>query len=185
MSTYLQAAKEFFQHALTYAQAQIGSAGTQHLGYQWLIILFILFVLVMVMFMLGRSRGVLMILSLYITALIEPKISTLSYIKPWINGIAEWQLHIGIFVALAVIVFFIFNKTYLQRRVSTSESSSWSVIPLSALAIGFSASIILSFIEAQQVFAMPALLHVIFVTKNAQLIWTLLPLAGIFFLDRE
>ena len=175
---------KYLHQIATFAQAQTANINTPDLGYQWLIVLFVLLVLVIGMFMLGRSRGVLMIIALYIAAFVESHFVYYLYIKNFIHAPEDWWLRAGLFVLLAIVIFMLLTKTYLQKRVSTAESSSWSVIPLTILAMGFLTSTLLSFIVIDSIISIPALLQTIFTTTPAPLIWTIIPLIGILFLDR-
>lgn len=179
----------YLHQVATFAQTQTASINTPDLGYQWLIVLFVLLALVIGMFTLGRSRGVLIIIALYIGAFLELQLFQVSqfatYAKNWEIRLATWQIHAGIFVVFALVVFLLLNKTYLQKRLSTAESSSWSVVPLTILAIGFLTSTLVAFIVADNNIHLPTLVKTIFTTTPAPLVWTILPLIGILFLDRD
>ena len=96
-----------YLHSLaSFGQSQTASINAPDLGYQWLIVAFVFVALVLGMFTLGRSRGVLMIVALYCAALIESRFVFYAYVRGVIH-VSDAFLHAGVFIILVIAIFFI------------------------------------------------------------------------------
>ena len=152
----------------------------------WLVILFFIFVVFLVGFTLGRTRMLLALVSIYAAAFIENRFTYFDAVRGYFNppagGVPEYWVHIGLFIALYVIVFNILNRSILKHRLAVKEASVLAISLEAILIVGLLASIIVAYLPTDQLKFLPADLLKYFSTKNAQFIWAILPLVAALFL---
>ncbi len=140
-----------------------------------LVILFLAFVLVIASVTLGRSRLIVILLSIYGSAYTYSRFSISTYDKNIVPGLQDYWFHIAIFFVVFLFFFIILDKI-MSNKVLGDSSLIPAIIIATVTAIFF-LSIVLSgaqFIYQRSRFEPYITKYII--TKNAQLFWTILPI---------
>lgn len=149
----------------------------------YLVGIFLMVVVLLIAFGIGKTRMLLAILSTYIAFLVTLFFPFYSVIKAKANFIPEifWP-QVAVFLAVFMLAFFILNKSVLRSKMSLKESSPMIILWLSIVETGFLASIILSYgVPEWPSFQMSPWLTTYFGTGLSRFVWSVLPLLSIFF----
>ncbi len=135
---------------------------------------------------LGRTRAVLSLLSIYAALVIVKLFPYFSNVSQMAEGsVADYWIKVGIFIGTYVIVFLIFNFSFIRKRLSSTEFSLFGIILISILQLGFLASIILSLLPDELAMKWSFGFYNYFATKQALFIWAVLPLPVLLFIKRK
>ncbi len=161
-----------------------GDISFPKLHYSWLIVLFLVFAIFLIGLNLGKSRMLISLLSLYAAAFLEAHFIYFNGLHKFFPKISNFWLHAGLFLILYFIFLAVLNRSILKRGLTLKESSLISVSFLAIAEIGFLTSILLAYLPAEMMNALPESLTRYFGTKNAQFWWAILPLIVAIFLKR-
>lgn len=162
-----------------------GNLNAPGFRYDWLIIFFFVFVILLVALSLGRSRMLLALLSLYAAAFLEPRFIYFDKLHGVIKNIPEHWLHFGIFFLIYGIVFVILNWSVLKHRLTLAESSIAPLVLIALAEMGFLATILLSYFPPELIERIPPKLIPYFVTKTAQFWWAAIPILVLLFSKKK
>jgi len=153
--------------------------------------LFLVVVIFLLAFSLGKTKILLAIVSTYIALF-------LLYIFPfvfqieklfggWFGLSAVFWVRLSVFIVFFALSLAILNKSILKPRMSMQESSPFSILFLSILESGFLVSALMTFLDSasQSKLSFSPWLLTYFGTQNAQFIWAVLPLLALVFLRRK
>lgn len=134
----------------------------------------------------GRTKAVLSLLSLYVAFVIIqlfPYLEKVDQItdKPF----EEYWLKIGVFLAAYIVIFLIFNFSFIRKRLSLAEFSLFGIILISLLQLGFLASIIFSLLPKELATTWSFGFYNYFATKQAFFLWAVAPLPVLLFLKQK
>lgn len=146
----------------------VGSAGVR---YDWLIIFFFVFTVLIVALSFGRSRMLLALLSLYAASFLETNFLYFDKLQKLFKNLPEHWLHLGLFLLIYIIVFAVLNRSFLKRRLTLAESSVISVILVAIVEMGFLATILISYFPSDLLHKIPPKLLPYFATQKAYFWW--------------
>jgi len=156
-----------------------------------LVALFLLVVIFLVAFSLGKTKILLAIVSTYVALFllaIFPFVFQIEkFFDGWFGLSAVFWVRLSVFVLLFILSLAILNKSILKPRMSMQESSPFSILFLSILESGFLVSAILGFLDSasQSKLGLSSLVLTYFGTPKALFIWAVLPLLALVFLRRK
>jgi hypothetical protein len=185
MNQIFSQSQNFFLNILKTLQGSVGGIGTPKLDYPWLIILFVVFVIFLVGFGLGRSRMMISLISLYIASFLEVHFVYFNNISGILKNIPPHVMHIGFLLIIYGVVFFLLNRSFIKQRLTLKEASIFVAALMAILQIGFMASIMISYLPAVSTAVFPQWVLLIFGTKNAQFLWALTPIIVLIFMKSE
>jgi hypothetical protein len=185
MQSIFSQSQNFFLNLLKSLQGSVGGIATPKLDYPWLIILFVVFVIFLVGFGLGRSRMMISLISLYIASFLEVHFIYLKNISGVLKNIPPHVMHIGFLLIIYGLVFFLLNRSFIKQRLTLKEASIFVAALMAILQIGFMASIMISYLPAATTVVFPSWVLQVFGTKNAQLLWALAPIVALIFMKSE
>ena len=178
-----------------FGQNLTGNINVSGLRYDWLIIFFFVFVILLVAWSLGRTRTLFMLLSLYAASFLESHFVYFDKVLEWLKSkpsFAEFSerdpalwLHIGLFLAIYAVVFGILNFSVIKQRLTMAEGSLAMVTFLAILEISLLASILLSYFPEGSVKYLSPKLISYFATKTAQFWWAVAPLFVLIFSKKK
>ncbi|MBI2062995.1 MAG: hypothetical protein HYT61_02010 [Candidatus Yanofskybacteria bacterium] len=164
-----------------FAQGLAGNINVSGLRYDWLIISFFVFAILLVALSLGRSRILLVLLSLYVAAFLESHFVYFDKLRTSIKNVPDYWLHFGLFFLIYGIAFGILNRSVLKHRLTLAESSIAAVVLIAVVEMGFLATIMLSYFPPELIERVPSKLVPYFATKTAQFWWAVVPLFVLIF----
>lgn len=168
-----------------YVQGLTGSVNISGLRYDWLIIFFFVFAILLMAFSFGRSRMLLALIALYIAVFLESHFVYFNQLREAVKSIPEYWLHIGLLFLIYGIVFTILNRSVLKHRLTLAESSISAVALIAIVEMGFLASILFSFLPSEFTKYVPPKLILYFSTKTAQFWWAVIPLLVLIFSKKK
>ena len=133
----------------------------------------------------GRTRTVISLLSIYV-AFVFDKIFPYSdqIYSITVNKFSEYWLHIGIFLATYIVIFIIFNFSFIRKRLSSTEYSLFGIVVLSMLQFGLFISIIFNMMPISLTSGWLPLSYQYFSTPLALFFWALAPLPVLLFIKK-
>lgn len=135
---------------------------------------------------LGRTRAVLSLLSLYVAFVVIKLFPYLDKVGQMINRhFEEYWLKIGVFLTAYVLIFLIFNFSFIRKRLASTDFSLFGIILISILQLGFLASIIFSLLPKEIALKWSHGLYDYFATQQALFIWAVVPLPVLLFLKQK
>lgn len=172
-----------------FAQKLTSNVGFSSANYDWLIILFVVFSVLVIALSFGRSRMLLALLSLYIAAFLESnfvyfdKIKQISKDKLFdpAQSRPDYWLHIFLFLLIYVLVFALLNRSIFKSRLTLGESSVFLVFFVAIAEAGFLASLLISYLPSELIQRIPTQVLPFLATKNALFWWALIPLLILLF----
>lgn len=133
----------------------------------------------------GRTRAVISLLSIYAAFAFY---MLFPYSKEAQNligsSLEEFWIRVGIFLASYIIIFLIFNFSFIRKRISANEYSLFGIIILSLLQIGFLASIILNILPAEISLKWSFSFYNYLATPTALFFWAIIPLPVLLFIKK-
>lgn len=168
-----------------FAQNLADNIDVSGLRYDWLIIFFFVFAILLVAFSLGRSRMLLALLSLYVAAFLEPHFVYFDKLRETIKNVPNHWLHVGLFLLIYAIVFGVINRSVLKHRLILAESSIFAVVLIAIVEMGFLAAILFSYFPPELLERVPPKLIPYFATKTAQFWWAIVPILVLLFSKKK
>ena len=162
-----------------------GDIGSTGVHYDWLVIFFFAFVILLVALSMGRSRMLLALLSLYTALFLENNFLYFDKLKELFKNLPDHWLHIGLFLSFYIIIFSIINYSQLKYRLTLTESSIFAVVLLAIVEAGFLATILVSYFPPEWLNKIPPKLVPYFATKNALFWWATLPILALVFSKKK
>lgn len=163
--------------------------------YDWLIIFFFIFVILIVALSLGKSRMLLALLSLYAASFLETNFLYFDKLRGLFSAIGgsasgrknlpDYWLHIGLFLLIYVVVFAIMNRSFLKHRLTLAETSIFAVVLVAIVEMGFLATILISYFPNELLQKIPPKLLTYFATKNAHFWWAVVPVLALLFSKKK
>ena len=153
--------------------------------------LFLVVVIFLLAFSLGKTKILLAIVSTYVALLlliIFPFVFQIEkFFGGWFGLPAVFWTRLSVFILFFAVSLAILNKSILKPRMSMQESSPFAILFLSILESGFLISALLSFLDSvsQTKLGLSPWLLAYFGTQNSQFIWAVLPLLALVFLRRK
>ena len=135
---------------------------------------------------LGRTRAVLSLLSLYVAFVVIKLFPYLDKVGQTIDTpFEDYWLKIGVFVATYIVVFLIFNFSFLRKRLASTEFSLFGIMVISFLQLGFLASIVSSLLPNDIAVKWSFGFYNYLGTSSALFVWAILPLPVLLFLKQK
>lgn len=133
----------------------------------------------------GRTRAVISLLSIYVAFVLGRLFPYSEETANIIGGSFEnYWLDISSFFILYIIVFLIFNLSFLRKRLSSSEYSLFGIIMLSFFQLGFSASIIFNMLPEPMAMKWSINFYNYIATPIALFFWAVVPLIALLFIRK-
>lgn len=154
----------------------VGSAGAH---YDWLIIFFFAFVILIVALSLGRSRMLLALLSLYAASFLESHFVYFDKLRQFFKNPPDHWLRVGLFLLIYIFVFAILNRSSLKHRLTLAETSIFAVILIAIVEMGFLATILISYFPGDLFQKIPLKLLPYFATEKARFWWAVVPIISL------
>lgn len=162
-----------------------GDVGSAGIHYDWLIIFFFVFTVLIVALSLGRSRMLLALLSLYAASFLETNFLYFDKLQNLFKNLSEHWLHLGLFLLIYIIVFAVLNRSFLKRRLILAESSVISVILVAIVEMGFLAAILISYFPGDLLQKISPRLLPYFATEKARFWWAVVPILALLFSKKK
>ncbi len=162
-----------------------GDVGASGVHYDWLVIFFFVFVVLIVALSLGRSRMLLALLSIYAAYFIESRFLYFDKLRELFKNLPDYWLHISLFLLIYIIVFVILNRSSLKHRLTLAESSIFAVVLIAIIEMGFLATILISYFPAEWLNKIPPKLIPYFATEKAHFWWAAVPVLALIFSKRK
>ncbi|HUT22079.1 MAG TPA: hypothetical protein VMX18_01570 [Candidatus Bipolaricaulota bacterium] len=124
----------------------------------------------------GRSRIIVVLLSLYITLAIAYTIPWSKYLKGSISINNAFVLQATVFIILLVVCFFLISRSAVGRVIGDSSGAWWQVIVFSFLQIGLLISVIFTFLPSSFLNNFSFVTREVFVSDIGRLVWLGLPI---------
>ena len=100
------------------------------------------------------------------------------------SSLEEYWIRLGIFLIAYVVVFSIFNFSFIRKRISSSEYSLFGIIILSFLQVGFLVSVVFNILPEELILKWVPSFSNYFSTPIALFFWAFVPLPGLLFIRR-
>ena len=162
-----------------------GNVGSAGVHYDWLIIFFFVFAILIVALSLGRSRMLLALLSMYAAAFLETNFIYFDKVREVIKNQSDYWLHIGLFFLIYIIIFAIINRSFLKHRLTLAESSVFAIILIAIVETGFLATILISYFPSDLLLKVSPKLLPYFATEKAQFWWAVIPILALLFSKKK
>ncbi len=133
----------------------------------------------------GRTKAVISLLSIYVAFAFDKIFPYLKEVSNIIgDSFEEYWLRLGIFLTAYIVVFSVFNFSFIRKRISSNEYSLFGIIILSFLQLGFLASIIFSILPEELVLKWTFGFDDYLATSTALFFWALAPLPVLLFIKK-
>ena len=133
----------------------------------------------------GRTKAVVSLLSIYVAFVFDRIFPYSKEVNNIIgSSLDNYWIRIGIFLLAYIIVFAVFNSSFIRRRISSNEYSLFGIMVLSFLQLGFLASIIFNILPRELVLKWTFGFHNYFSTPIALFFWALAPLPVLLFIKK-
>jgi len=124
----------------------------------------------------GRSRIVVVLMSIYITLAIANTVPWTKYLRGSISINNAFVLQATLFIALLILFFFLMSRSAVGRVIGDSKGAWWQVIVFSFLQIGLLISVVLTFLPTDFLANFSQMTQSIFVSDIGRLVWLVLPI---------
>lgn len=165
-----------------FTQKLLGDFGSAKSDYNWIVVLFFVFVIFLIGFSLGRTKMLLALVSIYAAAFIEPRFPYFETVGGFFKNTPGSWLRVGVFLVIYIVFFAALNRSILKHRLSLKESAFLPVAGLSILLAGLLLSILISYFPTPGELGISSAINRYFATENAQFFWAIAPIAAVFFL---
>lgn len=162
-----------------------GDVGSSGVHYDWLIIFFFCFVILVISLASGRSKMLLALLALYAAIFLERHFIYFNKIRELFKNLPEYWIHLGLFLLFYAIIIVIFSRSYLRGRLTLAESSIAIVILVAIVEMGFLATILISYFPAEWLGKVPPKFLPYFGTEKAQFWWATVPILVLLFSKKK
>ena len=170
----------------------VGSAGVH---YDWLVIFFFAFAILVIALSLGRSRMLLALLSLYAAVFLESHFlyfdkrselfSAIGVSASGRKNLPDYWLHLGLFLLIYGVVFGVLNRSFLKHRLTLAESAVFAVVLIAIAEMGFLATILVGYFPEAWFNKIPLKLLPYFATEKAQFWWAVIPILALLFSKKK
>ncbi len=134
---------------------------------------------------LGRTRSVISLLGIYVAFAFDRLFPYFEELKNLIKSpVDDYVLRITLFSIVYLIVFAIFNYSFIKKRFSSADFSIISVLVISFLQIGFLTSILVSFLPNEMALKFLGPFYSYLATQKAMFFWSLAPIPAILLVGR-
>lgn len=134
----------------------------------------------------GRSRIIVILMSIYITSAIANAVPWDRFFSGSISVNNALVLQAGTFIVLLIALFFLISRSAVGRVIGDSGGKWWHVILFSFLQIGLIISVIMSFLPDQFLANFSDLTREIFTSDIGKIVWLVMPIAGMLLVrDKE
>ena len=172
-----------------YLKGVIGSVDSPGFGYRMLFFVFAILAILIIAFALGKSKTMLALVGLYISAFISSRLDFLydKFDSFSISSLGEdlYVLRIILFVIIFSGVIFILSKSFMRSKLTIKESKISAVVVMTLLSVCLLISIFVSYIPEGSDSIFPGFILILFGSNIAQFIWALLPAVYIMFMKKE
>ena len=135
---------------------------------------------------LGRTRAVMSLLAIYVAFTLDRLFPYLSEIQKIVSiDIADYWIRVGFFLAAYILVFIIFNLSFLRKRFSSLEFSLFGILLISLLQLGFIISIIFSYLPNELTLKWSFGIYNYLATQQALFFWAIAPLPALLFIRNK
>ena len=135
---------------------------------------------------LGRTRALVSLLSIYIAYVLMISFPYLSYVNRALNLKYDIEyVKVGLFFAVYIVVFGIFNKSLVKVRLSMKETSTVTVGIISLLQLCLLVSIVVNITQSIFLDRIPDYLAPFFLGQQALFTWFVLPILVILFIKKD
>ncbi len=135
---------------------------------------------------LGKTRAVISLLSIYVAFVVIQLFPYLDRAGQMVNKpFEEHWLKIGVFLTAYIVIFLIFNFSFIRKRLSSAEFSLFGILLISLLQLGFLASIIFSLLPKDLALKWSFGFYNYFGTQQALFAWAIAPLPVLLFLKQK
>ena len=180
----LEVIKPYFQYLSPsqfkgfFSDLNFGGQGILFVG------LFIVFIIVWGL-SLGRTRSIISVLSIYVAFTIENLFPYFENIKNSAKlPFNVYILKLCLFAGAYLVVFLIFNHSFIKRKFSSDDFSLTSIIVISILQIGLLASIAASFLPQEMAVNIFGPFYYFIGTPQTLFYWSIVPVPAVLFLGR-
>ena len=133
----------------------------------------------------GRTKAVISLLSIYVAFVFDRIFPYPREVANIIGGsVEEYWIRLGIFLIAYLVVFVVFNFSFIRKRLSSGEYSLFGIIILSFLQLGFLVSIIYNILPEQVVEKWSFSFGGYFSGSTALFLWALAPLPTLLFIKK-
>src|SRR3989338_2990291 len=133
----------------------------------------------------GRTRAVISLLSIYVAFVIDRIFPYFKEVDKIIGGsVEEYWLRIGAFLASYAIVFFVFNFSFIRKKLSSIDYSFFGIMILSVLQLGFIGSIMFNMFPRPLALEWSFGFYNYIATSTALFFWTIAPLPILLFIRK-
>lgn len=133
----------------------------------------------------GRTKTVISLISIYVAFVFDRIFPYSEEVGNIIGGaLDDYWIRIGIFLLAYIIVFVVFNFSFIRRRLSSNEYSLFGIIILSFLQLGLLVSVVSNMLPEQLVLQWTFGFHNYFSTPVALFFWALAPLPVLLFIKK-
>lgn len=133
---------------------------------------------------LGRTRAVISLLAIYAAFAFDRTFPYLEKIQEiTASQVETYWLRTAVFLAAYILIFTIFNFSFVRKKLSSAEFSLFGIVLISLLQLGFLVSIILSFLPESLISQLslgPSINY--FTAPQALFLWMVTPLLALLFL---
>ncbi|MFZ5364602.1 MAG: hypothetical protein ACOZBH_00105 [Patescibacteria group bacterium] len=126
----------------------------------------------------GRSRIIVILMSIYITLAIANAVPWDRVISGNISFNNALVLQAGVFIVLLIALFFLISRSAVGRVIGDSGGKWWHVLLFSFLQVGLLISVIMSFLPFNFLANFSELTREIFIGDIGRIVWLVLPIAG-------
>lgn len=166
----------------------IANLNWQNPSWDLFIILFFIVASLLYGVSLGRSRIIVILVSMYMTLAVINAAPFLKDAPETEIGIENiFVFKIASFFVVCLGLFFFLSRSALIHTIASSEApgSWWQVILFSFLHVGLLISIILSFLPLEALSQLTAVTREIFATETARFLWIAAPLLAMILVRKE
>jgi len=154
-------------------------------GWDLIILLFFVVGALLYGIAMGRSRVLVVLMSIYITLAIANTFPWLKYLEGSLNVNNSFVIQTTIFVALLIAFFFIISSSALGKVMKNEGGAWWQVILFSFLQVGLLISVILTYLPMEFLSNFNLLTQEIFISDIGKVVWLVLPVVAMLLVKRK
>ena len=158
-----------------------GDVGASGVHYDWLVIFFFCFAVLVIALSLGRSRMLLALLSMYAAVFFETNFLYFDKLRELFKNLPEYWLHLVLFLVTYGVVFAIINRSFLKHRLTLAESAVIVVVLIAIAEMGFLATILVGYFPEEWLGKIPPKFLPYLATEKAQFWWAVVPVLALIF----
>lgn len=133
----------------------------------------------------GRTKAVISLLSLYVAFVFDKIFPYSENVYSIVaDRFPEYWLRIGVFLLAYIIIFLVFNFSFIRKRLTSNEYSLLGIIILSILQLGLLISIVFNMIPVDVTSKWLPFFYQYFSTQLALFLWAFAPLPVLLFIKK-